>query len=141
MLVRDMFEECIVSEESALAHYLFHLLNEKKISLKDDISKIDLHQADHKKVAEMIKKNVLGFRKVRIYSLKMDQKTFVFIYASNQEEAIQFYIKSFHCRPLNCHEYPIGFEISRGREVLSFLDMKKEFESFPAIAGYFSKGK
>ncbi|MEC1639769.1 hypothetical protein P9E76_03860 [Schinkia azotoformans] len=133
--------DCIIFEESALAHCLYHLLEEKKISLDDDISKIDLNQADHEKVAEMFQKNVLGFHKVGLYSLKMDQTAFVFIYARSQEEAIQFFIKSFHSYPLNCHEYPLEFEITRGKEVLSFREMKKEFKRFPAMAGSFLKGK
>lgn len=141
MLVKELYHDCLLYEETALAHYLCHLLAEKKISLDDNISKIDLHQADHKKVADMIEKNVLGFHKVRIYSMKMDQKAFVFIYAHSQEEAIQFYIKSFHSRPLNCHEYPLEFEIVRGKDVISFMEMKKECKSFPAIAGCYLKGK
>lgn len=140
MLVRDLYMDCIIFEESALAHCLYHLLEGKKISLDDDISKIDLNQADHMKVAEMFQKNVLGFHKVSLYSLKMDQNAFVFIYARSQEAAIQFYIQSFHRPPLNCHEYPQDFEITRGNEVLSFREMKKEFKQFPTVAGYFSKG-
>jgi hypothetical protein len=140
MLVKDMYQDCLLFEESSLAHYICHLLAEKKISLEDDSSKIDLNQADHQKVAVMIEDNVLGFHKVGIYSLKMNQKAFVFIYASSQEEAIQFYTKSFHKTPLNCHEYSQEFEFTRGNGVISFRDMKKEFQSFPAIAGCFIRG-
>jgi hypothetical protein len=107
--------------------------------LDDDISKIDLNQADHKKVVEMVQKNVLGFHKVCIYSLKMDRKDFVFIFAASKQEAIQLYIKTFHQPPLNCHEYSLDFELSRGNGVISFRDMRKEFMSFPAIAGYFKR--
>ncbi|MGG1397335.1 hypothetical protein ABE288_05820 [Bacillus salipaludis] len=107
MLVKDLYQDCLFYEESSLAHYLYHLLAEKKISLESDSTKIDLNHADHQKVAEMIENNVLGFHKVGIYSLKMNQKAFAFIYARSQEEAIQYYTKSFHKTPLNCHEYPL----------------------------------
>lgn len=139
MLVKEMYQDCFFYEESSLAHYIYHLLTEKKISLEDDASKIDLNQADHLKVAEMIQNNVLGIHKIRVFSLKMNQKTFAFIYASSQEEAIQFYTQSFHQTPLNCHEYPLEFELTRGDVVLTFRDMRKEFKSFPAIAGYFNR--
>ena len=122
-----------------MAHYIHHLLAEKKISLDDDISKIDLDQADHQKVAEMIQNNVLGFHKIGIYSLKMNQKDFVFIFAASEQEAIQYYTKTFHQTPLNCHEYSLDFQLDRGNDVISFRDMRKEFESFPAIAGYFKR--
>lgn len=139
MVVKEVYRDCILYEESALAHYIHHLLAEKKLSLEDDMSKIDLQQADHQKVREMIEKNVLGFRKVRIYSLKMSQDEFIFIFAHNQEEAIQFFMKTFHQNLLNCHEYSLDFELSRGNGVISFRDMRKEFKSFPAIAGCYKR--
>ncbi|MBI0577944.1 hypothetical protein IEC97_11300 [Neobacillus cucumis] len=140
MLVKDLYQECLLYEESSLAHYIYHLLAERKVSLEDDSSRIDLNHADQHKVAEMIQTNVLGFHKVGIYSLKMNQMAFAFIYASSQEEAIQYYTKSFHKTPLNCHEYPLDLELTRGNGVISFREMKKEFKSFPAIAGCFMRG-
>lgn len=88
----------------------------------------------------MMENNLLGIHKVGIYSLKMNQETFVFIYAGSQEEAIDFYIKSFGQTPLNCHEYPLEFEMTRGNEAISFRKMKKDFKNFPAVAGYFNRG-
>jgi hypothetical protein len=54
-------------------------------------------------------------------------------------EAIQFYTKTFHQTPLNCHEYSLDFQFVRGKDMIFFLDMRKEFEGFPAIAGYITK--
>lgn len=139
MLVKEVYQDSLVHEESALAHYLHHLLTEKKISLEDDIDHIDLEQADHQKVAQMIHNNFLGFYRVNIYSLKMNEKDFVFIFAGSKHEAIQYYEETFHQSPLNCHEYPLDFQLVRGKEVFSFRDMKKGIESFPAIAGYFKR--
>lgn len=139
MLVKDAYFDSLCFEESALAHYIHHLHGEEKISLDDDMSKIDLEQADHQTVREMIQNNVLGIRKIRSYSLKMNQKDFVFIFAASLQEAIQFYTKTFHQTPLNCHEYSLDFQLSRGKDVISFRDMRNEFNSFPAIAGCFEK--
>jgi hypothetical protein len=140
MLVKDFYEDCLITQESTLAYFIYHLLEEKKISLNDEFSITDLYKADEQKVAEMIENNVLGIHKVRIYSLKRDQKAFIFIYALSEEDAIDFYTKFFLKTPLNCHEYPLDFQLSRGNDVISFRDMKKEFESFPAIAGCFMRG-
>lgn len=141
MLVREMFESSLLYEESTLAHTLYHLLAEKKISLDDNVFEIDLNQVNYEKVSELVQKNVLGIRRIGIYSLKMDRKTFVFIYAGSEEEAIQFYIKSFHKNPLNCHEYLLDFELARGNGVISFREMRKEFERFPVVVGYYVKGE
>lgn len=139
MLVKELYQNSIILEKSSLAHYLHHLLAEKKISLEDDASKIDFNQADHQKVSEMIQNNALAFHKVGIYSLKMSQKTFAFVYARSEEEAIRFCTNYYHHAPLNCHEYPLEVDLTRGNEIISFRDMRKEFESFPAIAGFFMK--
>lgn len=139
MLVKEMYQDCLYYEESTLTYYLYHLLGEKKISLDDDASKIDFNQADHQKVLHMVENNILGIQKIGIFSLKMNRKAFVFIYARSEDEAIQFYHQFFHRTPLNCHEYPLEFELNRESGNISFRDMKKEFSSFPAIAGYFTR--
>lgn len=139
MMVKELYQDCFRYNESSLAHCIYHLLEEQKISLKDDISKIDLNQVDHQKVAKLIQHNYLGIYKMGIYSLKMSQKDFVFIFAESEQEAIDFFIQTFHQPPLNCYEYSLDFQLTRGKEAISFRDMKKDIESFPAIAGYFKR--
>jgi hypothetical protein len=140
MLVRDVYLDSLRYEETSLAHCLHHLLEEKKITLDDDISQIDLNQANPQKVAEMVENNVLGFHKINIFSLKRSQNEFVFIFAAKQEDAIQLYTDTYHQLPLNCLEYLLDFEFARGNEVISFRDMRKEFVSFPAVVGCYEKG-
>jgi hypothetical protein len=140
MLVGELYLESIRLEQCSLAHYLYHLLAERKILMNDTIDQLDLEQANHQKVAEMIQTNHLGIRKLGIYSLKRNVRDFVFIYAYADEEAIEFFTKTFRDAPLNCHEYPLDFELARGNGVITFREMKKEFDQFPAIAGYFMKG-
>lgn len=139
MIVKDLYIDSIRYEESSLAHYIHHLLEEQKILLDDNISKLDFEQADHQKVEELIQNNVLGFHKVGIYSLKMNENDFVFIFAESQEQAIQFYTETFQHSPLNCQEYSLDFELERGNGVISFREMRKEFMRFPAVAGYFKR--
>jgi hypothetical protein len=142
MIVKDLYVDCFHYDEFSLAYYIHHLLAEQKISLEDNISKIDLNQANHEKVEEMIQRNPLGLLlKVGIYSLKMNQKDFVFIFAGSHKEAIQFYTETFQQNPLNCHEYSLDFQLARGNDVISFREMRKEFTSFPAIAGYFKRAR
>ncbi|EKN66906.1 hypothetical protein BABA_13497 [Neobacillus bataviensis LMG 21833] len=139
MIVKELYRDSLIYEESSLAHYLYHLLAEKKISLEDDVSKVDFDQANHQVVAEMIRNNLLGFHKIRIYSLKRNQYEFIFIFTASEQEAIQFFCATYHQTPLNCHEYPLDWEICKGKDGISFRDMRKEFTSFPAIAGCFKK--
>ncbi|WP_233253046.1 MULTISPECIES: hypothetical protein [unclassified Geobacillus] len=137
--VRELYEESIRYEEKTLAHYILHLLQEGKVSLEDDADTIDFTQADHEKVAAMILQNQLGFSDIKIFSLKYDDKRFAFIFAANEEEAIQFFRQKFKRKPYNCHEYPLDFPMSRGQEFLTFRDMKKEHSHFPALAGFYER--
>ena len=71
----------------------------------------------------------------------MSERDFYFIFAhSKTREAIEFYTKTLHHTPLNCHEYLLYFQLDRGKDAISFRDMRKEFESFPAIAGWYKRG-
>ena len=54
-----------------------------------------------------------------------DQGACAFLTGS-REAAIQFYIDRYHQVPLNCHEYPLDFELARGKDVISFRNTKKE---------------
>ncbi|MFD2445454.1 hypothetical protein ACFSO7_15925 [Bacillus sp. CGMCC 1.16607] len=63
----------------------------------------------------------------------------MFIFAAIEQEAIQFYQETFHHSPENCHEYPLDFEITRGNEVISFREMRREYVRFPALAECFVK--
>ncbi len=139
MLVRELYHDCLAYEESTLAHYIYHLLSDEKVSLEDDVSQLDLKKADHQKDAEMIEKNVLGFYPVKIYSLKMRVGEFIFVFARSTQEAKEFYVKTFQCTPLNCYEYSLEFEISRGKGSTTFREMKKEFVEFPTVAGIFKR--
>jgi hypothetical protein len=139
MLVKDVYLESLRYEETSLAHCIHHLLEEKKISLEDDMTEIDLELVNPQKVAEMIRNNVLGFRKLNIYSLKRNRNEFVFIFATRQQEAIQHFTEIFHQLPLNCIEYQLDFQLIRGNEIISFRDMRKEFMSFPAVVGCYRK--
>ncbi|MFS0862068.1 hypothetical protein [Fredinandcohnia sp. 179-A 10B2 NHS] len=137
--MKEFYHECLLNEEATLAHYIYHLLSERKVSLQDDLSQLDLNKADHQKVAEMIETNLLGFHRVNVYSLKTNFNDFVFIFARNHQEATQYFAKMFLQTPKNCYEYPLDFEFVRGNELVTFRDMKKEHESYPAVAGYYRK--
>lgn len=135
MKVRTLYLDSIRYEEPMLAYYILHFLENKQITLDDDISKLDWEKANHEMVATMIKENKLGFHPIKIFSLKMDQNKFVFIFAASKEEATQFYTQNFHKQPLNCVQQLLEYELVRGNQTLTFRDLKKEHVKFPAVAG------
>jgi hypothetical protein len=137
MKVRDLYIDAICYEEVCLAHYIHHLLEEGKVSVEDDAATLDLNLADHAKVKEMIENNVLGFHKIGVYALKKNQREFVFIFAETEQEAMQFFAKTFHKTPINCHQYSLSTQIMREHRMTTFWEMRKEHFAFPAVAGFF----
>jgi hypothetical protein len=140
MLVRDVYLDSLRYEETSLSHCIHHLLEEKIITLDDDMTKIDFGQVNLQKVTEMLENNVLGFQKLKIFSLKRSKNEFVFIFAATQQDAIPHFTETYRQLPLNCIEYPLDFQFNRGNEVISFRDLRKEFISFPAVVGCYKKG-
>jgi hypothetical protein len=70
----------------------------------DDVFKIDLTQANHQSVAEMIQKNLLGLLKIGIYSLKLNQN----------DLSMKFYQNYANLRLL-CNEGVISYEQNDSR--------------------------
>lgn len=139
--VRELYEDSIRFGEKTLAHYILHLLQEGKVSLDNNVSSLNFFLADQKKVAEMIEQNQLGFDDIKVFSLKFDDRTFAFVFAVSKEEAIEFFKKKFKRNPYNCHEYLLDIPMSRGKEYLTFRDMKKEHNKFPALAGVYERSE
>jgi hypothetical protein len=71
----------------------------------------------------------------RIYALTNARKNYIFIFARNKKEAIQHFIKTFHQKPIHCAEVLLDYEIMRGNEVITFRELRKEYDSFPVLIG------
>ncbi|KIO62101.1 hypothetical protein B4065_3321 [Caldibacillus thermoamylovorans] len=138
LTVKELLDEAIKYEEKPLVYYIIHLLQKGKISETDD-SNIDFNLADHEEVRRLIEENPLKIEKVRIYSLKKNQKQFMFIFAKSEHEAIEFFVRKFRQKPLNCKEYPLEEEITRENTTKTFREFKKEFIDFPALLGMFER--
>lgn len=92
MTLKEFYMDCLYYEEHILVYYIQHLLSENKISLEDDVSKLDFNQADQDKVAELIRKNPLGFRKIYVFELKVDGGA-LFIFLRQMSKMQSIYLK------------------------------------------------
>jgi hypothetical protein len=63
----------------------------------------------------------------------------VFVLAKDPQQAVSFIRNKWKIPPRNCQEYSLDFTIMRGKEFVSFRDMKKDFLSFPAIIGVYQR--
>lgn len=122
-----------------MAHCLHYLLKENLIKLNDDFETVDFGQVDQEEVQEMVERNHLCFKIIKVFSLKVREYTWAFVFAATEEEAIAYTKNELKHQPKNCIEYHMDIDMEKDDWVLSFRDMKNEYSSFPALAGYFEK--
>lgn len=139
MTIKELYEDAIKYEESFLAHYIFYLIREGKISFSDDSSVLAHHSDYSDKFLRIWQKNQLGFCQIKVYSLKQEAKKFVFIFAKDRKEAILHYRLTYGKNPLNCHEISLDNEMIVGHRVITFRRLKKEFRTFPVVVGEYEK--
>jgi len=137
--IRELFDECTHNNYSYTAHALYFLLSEGLVSADDPHTILDHVEVDEERVSEWTKQNYLCIHMEKVYSLKISDAEFVFVYAKNTVEAVAFIQKKWTINLRNCHEYPLDFTIMRGKECISFREMKKDFQSIPAIIGTYQK--
>jgi len=137
--VKSLYEESLKQEESSLAHYILHLLQDGKVRLDDDVSELDFDQADHEKVAKMIKSNELKFSLIKVFALKYTNRTFAFVLAKSADEAKAYLKNEFGKGTLSCYEMSLDTPIARGKRTMTFREIRKEEKEFPALAGVFTK--
>lgn len=140
--VKDLLDEAMEYEEKILVYHILYAIEKGKVSLTDPrerFKKIRFTQEEQMEIAKRIQENPLKIEKVKIYCLKMDKRKFAMIYARSREEAIEHYKKIFNRTPLNCHEFLLDYEIMQGNKPISYREMRKQFNSFPAYAGYMER--
>ena len=137
--VKELFDECIQNDYSFMAHSLYYLLREGLVSPDDPHNVLDDVEVDMDLVGEWTEQNYLGISVEKVYSLKIAADEFVFVFAKDPQQAVSFIRNKWKIQPRNCQEYSLDFTIMRGKEFVSFRDMKKDFLSFPAIIGVYQR--
>ncbi len=137
--VKELFDECIQNDYSFMAHSLYYLLREGLVSPDDPHTVLDDVEIDVDLVGEWTEQNFLGISVEKVYSLKIAADEFVFVFAKDPQQAVSFIKNKWKIQPRNCQEYSLDFTIMRGKEFVSFRDMKKDFLSFPAIIGVYQR--
>ena len=122
-----------------MAHSLYYLLREDLVSPDDPHTVLDDVEIDVDLVGEWTEQNFLGISVEKVYSLKIAADEFVFVFAKDPQQAVSFIKNKWKIQPRNCQEYSLDFAIMRGKEFVSFRDMKKDFLSFPAIIGVYQR--
>ena len=137
--IKELFDESIQNDYSFMAHSLYYLLLEGLVSPDDPHTVLNDVEVDVDLVGEWTKQNYLCISVEKVYSLKIADDEFVFLFAKDPQQAVSFITNKWKIQPRNCQEYSLDFTIMRGKEFVSFRDMKKDFLSFPAIIGLYKR--
>ena len=141
--VKNLLDDAMKYEMKSLVYCILYALRKKNIQPNDPEEKFfntRFADTENEQIARLIESNPLRLDIIKIYSLKMDKRKFAMIYARSREEAIQYYQELFHKKPLNCHEILLDHEILLGKKPVSFREMRKQFNTFPAYAGFIERG-
>lgn len=141
--VKNLLDDAMRYEMKSLVYCILYAIKKKYIQPNDpeeNFYATKFTKTDNHEIAKLIEQNPLKLEFVKIYSLKMDKCKFAMIYAQSKEEAIEHYKKIFNRTPLNCHEFLLDYEIMQGNKPISYREMRKQFNSFPAYAGYMERG-
>lgn len=142
--IEDLLRDAMDYEEKALIYYILYALKKGKIKMEDPEEKFDsifFTEREKKEVARLIEENPLKIDRVNIFSLKMDKTRYAMIFARSKREAIHYYIKRFKKKPLNCCEFLLDYQVMQGEKPITFWELRKQFDSFPAYAGYMETPK
>lgn len=140
--VKDLLDEAMEYEEKILVYHILYAVEKGKVFLTDSrerFKKIRFTQEEQREISKWIQENPLKIEKIRIYCLKMDNTRFAMIFAKNSREAVDYYIKLFKKRPLNCLEHYLDYEVTQGTKPISFRELRKQLNSFPAYVGYMDR--
>ena len=137
--IKELFDECIQNDYSYTAHILYYLLLEGLVLPDSPHTILDHVEFDVDLVCEWTKQNDLRIQIEKVYSLKISDDKFVFVYAKDAQTATAYIKNNWKIQPLNCHEYLLDNTIMSGKEFISFRDLKKDFLSFPALIGFYER--
>lgn len=142
--IEDLLKDAMDYEEKVLIYYIMFALKKGKVRMEDPEEKFDsiiFTEQEKKEIARLIEENPLKIDRVNIYSLKMDKTRYAMIFAKSKKEAIRYYVEKFKKKPLNCYEFLLDYQVMQGKKAVSFWELRKQFDSFPAYAGYMETPK
>ncbi|KYD28544.1 hypothetical protein ABEV35_10885 [Geobacillus stearothermophilus] len=137
-------KEAIRNEAASLIYTLHYFLSTKRLrrdSTMEELEKAmeNATEEDKRAIARLVEENPLKVREIHVFSLKIRQGRFAFVFATNEEEAKLFVQHKYGIEPKNCFQYPLDFPMSIGNRFTTFREMAREKNSFPSLAGFYQK--
>lgn len=141
MIIKELYEDSIHHEVIYLAYCLYSLQQQRKTSLKNDISSLNTIVVDEEEIAKLVE-DPLRIYKMKVFSLDDSESETYFIFAKNEQEALQLYYNTYKdITPKICEEELSEFEQMRIKKVIMMQELKKDSSKFPVVVGWCSRKK
>ncbi|MED3747584.1 MULTISPECIES: hypothetical protein [Geobacillus] len=95
-------------------------------------------EEDRRAIARLVEENPLKVREIHVFSVKVGQGRFAFVFAADEEEAKSFIRHKYGIEPKNCFQYPLDFPMSIGNRFTTFREMART-KNLPSLAGFYQK--
>lgn len=137
-------KEAIRDEAASLIYTIHYFLSAKRLRRDSTMDELEAAmesatEEDTCAIARLVEENPLKVCEIRVFSLKVGQGRFAFVFAANEEEAKSFVRHKYGIEPKNCFQYPIDFPMSIGNRFTTFREMARAKNSFPSLAGFYQK--
>lgn len=144
--VQEMFDYAIENDCSLIAHTLFWAIAQGEVSQEDDADKVKDLQRDDQAIQELIKSNVLGIGKIKLFVVETNhQDLYAFYLAENVLEANRLHEDKFreHDKRITRADrlmIPYMSFVSSEKEE-SLYEHRKSIVQFPAYVGHALAGE
>lgn len=136
LTVKESFDHAVREGLSLYAHTLFYALHKGKVTSANNVSDVDLTDAEMLEVVAMKEKNMLGINPINLYAIKLDKCYFAIYLARNANDAQQFHAKRFGkigvAHNMSDKIYTEIWDERKKRNV-SFIEIREKTKELPAF--------
>lgn len=142
--VNELFYDCIRFDEEMLAYSVYYLLKNGIKQGHENAASIDWGLVDDAEIKRMMAVNELNLRIIRLYSIPLENRQYMIIFAESEESARGHYLNVMGELPLKVIEMPqskmeTSFWFDDRKQYLSLRELKDENITFPCTALIYQK--
>lgn len=139
----ELLADAIRFDEIRMAYSVYWLIKNGVVNGTDIVNGINWGIVNHQEVTEMMKRNELNLKPIKLYSVPMGNRRHMIIFAQDEESARGHYLKETGQLPSKIfditHKIFKEFWFEDTKQYKSLWQLKEETLVFPATAMIFEK--
>lgn len=139
----ELLADAIRFDEIRMAYSVYWLIKNNKVKGTDIVNGINWDIVNHQEVTEMMKRNELNLKPIKLYSVPMGNRRHMIIFAQDEESAKGHYLNETGQLPSKIFDITYKIETSfwfeDKKQYKSLRELKEETLVFPATAMIYEK--